>query len=75
MVQLVFVHFSAQGVPVYSEDFRGARLITVELFENATNELLLELRKGFFKQDSPLDHRPYQRFQLLFHVSMLRNDT
>ena len=73
VVQLVLVHFSAERVAVYSEDFRGARLISIELFENAADELLLELRQRFFEQNAPLDHRAHQRFQLLFHFSMLRN--
>jgi hypothetical protein len=44
LVQLVLVHFSAKGVAVYSEDFRGAGLVSVESLQNAPNELFLELR-------------------------------
>lgn len=73
MVQLVLIHFSAKRVAVYSEDLRGAGLVSVESLENAPNELFLELRQRFFEENASLDHRAHQRLQLLFHFSVLRN--
>lgn len=73
VVQLILVHFPAQRVAVDTEDFCGAGLITIKPFENASDELLLEFRQRFFEQNASLDHRAYQRFQLLFHFSMLQN--
>jgi hypothetical protein len=59
MVQLVLIHFSAKRVAVYSEDFCGAGLVSVEPLENAPNELFLELRQRFFEQNASLDHRAH----------------
>jgi hypothetical protein len=65
---------AAEGIAMNSQDLRGAALIAAGVFQNTPDELLLELRHGFFEQDAALDHHSDQRIQLLFHVCMLRNE-
>jgi len=72
VVELVLIHFAAERVAMDAQDFRGARLISVEPLEHAPDEFLLKLGDGFFEQDSALDHRSDQRFELIFHDRTLR---
>ena len=57
-----------------AQDFGCAALISAGVFQNAADEFFLEFRNGFFEQYPALDHHSDQRFQLLFHVCMLRNE-
>ncbi len=74
MVQMILRDFAAQGVAVDSQDLRGTALISLGVFENSPDKLFLELRHGFFEQNPTLDHHSDQRFQLLFHLCMLRSE-
>ena len=71
---MILRDFAAQGVAVDSEDLRGAALISLGVLQDPPDKLLLELRHGFFEQNSTLDHHSDQRFQLLFHLYMLRSE-
>ena len=74
MVEMILRDFTAQGVAVNSQDLGGAALISLGVLENSPDKLLLELRHSFFEQNSTLDHHSDQRFQLLFHLCMLRSE-
>jgi hypothetical protein len=74
MVQMIFRDFAAQRVAVDAQDFGGAALVSSGMLQDTPNEFLLEFREGFFEQNAALDHHSYQRFQLLFHVCMLRSE-
>jgi hypothetical protein len=74
MIQMIFRDFAAQGIAVNSENLGGAALIALGVFQDSPNELFLELCHGFLKQNTALDHHSDQRFQLLFHVCMLRGE-
>jgi len=74
MVQMILRDLAAQSITVDSQDLGGAALISLGVFENSPDKLFLELRHRFFEQNSTLDHHSDQRFQLLFHVYMLRSE-
>lgn len=56
VVELVDVHFAAEGVAVDAEELGGAGLVAVRTFESALNKSFLELCDGFPKKDAPFDH-------------------
>jgi hypothetical protein len=74
MIEVIFRDFAAQGIAMDSKDLRGAALISLGVFQDAPYEFLLEFRHGFLEQNTALDHHSDQRFQLLFHVCMLRSE-
>lgn len=49
MIQFILVDFAAQGIAVYAEQLRGARLIAVRPVEDPLDEALLELAYGFLE--------------------------
>jgi hypothetical protein len=49
MIQLVLDHFSAEGVTVNAEEFRGSGLIAIGAVQNALDEALLELTDGLIE--------------------------
>ena len=74
MIQMILRDFATQGIAVDAEDFGGTALVSPGVFEDAPDKFLLEFSEGFFEQNSALDHHSDQRFQLLFHVCMLRSE-
>ena len=74
MVQVIFRNFAAQGIAVDSKDFGSAALVTLGVLQDSPDKFLLEFRHSFFEQNSALDHHSDQRFQLLFHVCILRSE-
>jgi hypothetical protein len=72
VIKLILVHFPAEGVAVDSKRLGGAGLVASRFLQRAPDKLLLEFRDSFFEKNAALDHHANQRFQLLFHVCMLR---
>lgn len=72
MIEFVQVDFSAECVPVNSQEPCGARLIAVETLQHALNKFLFKFVNRFVEMDPAIHHKPYQRFQLLLHRSTLR---
>ena len=56
VVELVDVHFAAEGVAVDAEELGGAGPVAVGTFESALNKFFLELCDGFLEKDAPFDH-------------------
>ncbi len=54
------------------EHLGGPALIPCGPLQRPLDEFLLKVRYGLFQQNSPFDHQPDHRFQLLFHVGTLR---
>ncbi len=71
---MILRDFATQGIAVDAEDFGGTALVSPGVFEDAPDKFLLKFSEGFFEQNSALDHHSDQRFQLLFHVCMLRSE-
>jgi len=74
MIQVIFRDFAAQGIAVDAQDLGGPALVSPGMLQDAADKFLLEFCKGFFEQNTALDHHSDQRFQLLFHVCMLRSE-
>ena len=74
MIQVIFRDFAAQGIAVDAQDLGGSALVSPGVLQDAPDKLLLEFCEGFFEQNSALDHHSDQRFQLLFHVCILRSE-
>jgi hypothetical protein len=74
VVQMIFRDFAAQRIAVDTQDLGSAALVTPGMLQDSPDEFLLELRERFLEQNTALDHHSDQRFQLLFHVCMLRSE-
>jgi hypothetical protein len=72
MVELVLGHFSAEGVAVDSEDFGGARLISVGALQDTFYKTFFKFAHGLVKENAPFDHLDDQTFELISHVCTLR---
>ena len=49
MVQLILADFTAEGVAVDAQGFRGAGLISVKTFQHTFDEFFFEFRNCFFE--------------------------
>lgn len=71
--QLVFADLAAERIAVNAQDARGARLIASRLVDGALDEAPLEFSHSFLEQNPAIHHLPYQGFQLISQVSILRS--
>ena len=72
IIQFVFADFAAESIPVYSEDFGGAALVSLSAFQHPLDELLFKFSDSFFEKDATFDHQSNQGFQLISQIRTLR---
>jgi hypothetical protein len=72
VIQLVEVYFTAERVPVNSEETRSPRLIPARSVQDALDEFLFKFVDGLIKMNSTFHHLPDKGFQLIFQGCTLR---
>lgn len=72
-LQFVFADLAAQRIAVNAQYTRGTGLIAAGLIDGAFDEAPLEFRDCFLKQNPALHHLPYEGFQLISQVFILRS--
>lgn len=70
--EFVFVDFATQRVAVNAEKARGTALIAVGVVHGAFDEAPFKFGECFIEQNSAIHHLSDERFQLIFHDSVLR---
>lgn len=70
--ELVFSDFTAERVAVNAENSCGAALIAVGMFHGAFDEAPFKFGERFVEQNATIHHLSDERFQLIFHDSVLR---
>jgi len=66
VVQLVEIYFSAECVPVNSQQARGSRLIAPRPVQNPLDEFLFKFVDRLIKMNATFHHLSDQCFQLIF---------
>jgi hypothetical protein len=73
-IELIFVDFAAQGVPVNAKNLGSAGLVAVGAVQDALDKTLFEFADGLIKKNSAFHHLIDEPFQLIFHDRTLRNE-
>jgi hypothetical protein len=72
-MQFVFGNLATERVAMYPQNFRRTALISLDAFQDAFDEFLLELRDSLFQKDAAFDHQSNQRFQFIFQIRSLQD--